>query len=157
MLSKLRSGLEPNKKCNWDCPCKLVFVLKSAAKEAGVPLSIIEGAEDVDQVMVKFFAFVKDAVLVSTDALGNQKNLLCRAARYAGMKSLPNELYDLLDLAGETDSKFDFKSRSELLEMLNIAEGADALGKAKANIAIYTALCKRNQHSRRGGMIGGNT
>ena len=115
-------------------------VRKSAAKEVGVPLSVIEGAEDVDQVMVKFFDFVGDAVLVSTGALGDQKKLLCRAARYAGMKSLPNELYDLLDLAGETDSKFDFKNRAELLEMLGIAEGADALGKAKANVELCNIL-----------------
>jgi hypothetical protein len=94
----------------------------------------------VDQVMVKFFAFVKDAVLVSTDALGNQKNLLCRAARYTGMKRLPNELYDLLDFAGEIDSKFDFKNRAELLEMLGIAEGTDALGKSNTNIVLYNAL-----------------
>ena len=67
-----------------------------------MPLSVIEGAEDVDQVMVKFFDFVGDAVLVSTGALGEQARLLCRAARYAGMKRLPNKLYDLLDLAAET-------------------------------------------------------
>lgn len=113
---------------------------QSAAKEAGVPLSVIEGAEDVDQVMVKFFAFVGDMVLVSTDALGDQAKLLCRATRYAGMKCLPNELYDLLDFAGETDSKFDFKSRAELLEMLSIVEGTDALGKTKANIELYNVL-----------------
>ena len=113
---------------------------QSAAKEAGVPLSVIEGAEDVDQVMVKFFDFVGGAVLVSTGALGEQKNLLCRAARYAGMKQLPNELYDLLDLAGETDSKFDFKNRAELLEMLGLAEGTDALGKSNTNIVLYNAL-----------------
>lgn len=113
---------------------------KSAAKEAGVPLSVIEGAEDVDQVMVKFFAFVGDAVLVSTDALGDQKNLLCRAARYTGMKRLPNELYDLLDMAGETDSKFGLANRADLLEVFNITEGTDALGKAKANVALHTAL-----------------
>lgn len=113
---------------------------QSAAKEVGVSLSVIEGAEDVDQVMAKFFDFIGDAVLVSTGALGEQKNLLCRAVRYAGIKSLPNELYDLLDLAGETDSKFDFKSRAELLEMLNIAEGTDALSKAKANVELFNAL-----------------
>lgn len=113
---------------------------KSAAKEAGVPLSVIEGAEDVDQVMVKFFAFVEDAVLVSTGALGEQAKLLCRAARYAGMKRLPNELYDLLDFAGEVDSKFGFMNRTELLQAFTFAEGTDSIGKAKANIALYEAL-----------------
>lgn len=113
---------------------------QSAAKEAGVPISVIESAEDVDQVMVKFFAFVEDAVLVSTGALGDQAKLLCRATRYAGMKCLPNELYDLLDFAGEIDSKFDFKNRAELLEMLSIVEGTDALGKTKANVELYNVL-----------------
>ena len=113
---------------------------QSAAKEAGVPLSVIEGAEDVDQVMVKFFDFVGDAVLMSTDALGNQKNLLCRATRYAGMKRLPNELYDLLDFAGEIDSKFGFMNRTELLKAFSFAEGTDSIGKAKANIVLYEAL-----------------
>lgn len=115
---------------------------KSAAKAAGVPLSVIEGAEDVDQVMVKFFDFVGDAVLVSTGALGDQAKLLCRATRYAGKKRLPNELYDLLDFAAETDSKFDLENnnRAYLLEAFGITEGADSLGKAKANTALCEAL-----------------
>lgn len=115
---------------------------KFAAKEAGVSLSVIEGAEDVDQVMVKFFEFVGDSVLASTGALGDQAKLLCRATRYAGRKNLPNELYDLLDLAAETDSKFDLENnnRACLLQFFNIAEGVDALGKAMANVALYKAL-----------------
>ena len=115
---------------------------KSAAKAAGVPLSVIEGAEDVDQVMVKFFDFVGDTVLISTGALGDQAKLLCRATRYAGRKCLPNELYDLLDFAAETDSKFDLENnnRTYLLESFGIVEGTDSLGKAKANIALYEAL-----------------
>lgn len=117
---------------------------KAAAKEAGVPLSIIEGAEDVDQVMLNFFAFVGDAVLVSTGALGNQAKLISRAARYSGMKAIPNEFYDLLDLAAETDSKFDLanNNREFLLQYFGIAEGTDSLGKASANIALYEDLKK---------------
>ena len=117
---------------------------KAAAKETGVPLSVIEGAEDVDQVMQKFFAFVGDAVLVSTEALGNQAKLISRAARYSGMKAIPNEFYDLLDLAADTDRKFDLanNNRAFLLQYFGIAEGADALGKATANIALYEALKK---------------
>ena len=114
----------------------------SAAKAAGVPLSIIEGAEDVDQVMAKFFDFVADAVLVSTGALGDQAKLLCRATRYAGRKCLPNELYDLLDFAAETDNKFDLENnnRAYLLEVFGIAEGTDSVGKAKANAVLCEAL-----------------
>ena len=123
-----------------------VLSRKSAAKEAGVPLYVIEGAEDVDQVMEKFFNFVGDAVLVSTGALGEQAKLLCRATRYAGMKQLPNALYDLLDLAAETDSRFDLENnhRGYVLAAFNISEGMDALGKAKANIALFQSLVHHN-------------
>lgn len=115
---------------------------KSAAKEAGVPISVVESAEDVDQVMAKFFDFVGESVLVSTDALGTQAKLLCRAARYAGMNQLPCELYDLLDLAAETDSRFDLanNNRAYLLRTFEIEEGKDAVEKAKANVALYEAL-----------------
>lgn len=115
---------------------------KSAAKEAGVPLSVIEGADDVDQVITSFFEFVGNAVLVSTDALGNQAKLLSRAARYAGMKRIENEFFDLLDLAADTDAKFDLKNnnREFILNELGIAEGTDALSKAEANISLCEAL-----------------
>lgn len=115
---------------------------KSAAKEAGASISVIESAEDVDQVMAKFFDFVGDRVLVSTDALGTQAKLLCRATRYAGMNQLPCELYDLLDLAAETDSRFDLanNNRTYLLNFFDISEGKDALEKAKANVALFEAL-----------------
>lgn len=117
---------------------------KSAAKAAGVPLSVIEGAEDVDQVMKKFFDFVGDSVLVSTGALGDQAKLLCRAARYSGIRKLPNELCDLLDFDADTDSKFAFENnnRACLLETFKLEEGADALGKAKVNVKICEALKK---------------
>lgn len=117
---------------------------KSAAKAAGVPLSVIEGAEDIDQVMVKFFDFVKNDVLVSTDALGNQAKLIARAARYAGMKRIPNKFFDLLDMAAEADSKFDFENsnREFILRHFLIPEGTDALGKAKANAILCETLKK---------------
>lgn len=58
------------------------------------------------------------------------------------MKSLPCELYDLLDFAAETDSKFDLanNNRAYLLSAFEIIEGNDALAKAKANVALYEAL-----------------
>ena len=115
---------------------------KSAAKESGFPLSVIEGAEDVDLVMARFFEFVGNSVLVSTEALGNQKKLLCRAVRYSGMKQLPNPLYDLLDLAADVDSTFDFENnnRAYLLDYFAIPEGTDAVSKAKANVEILMRL-----------------
>lgn len=85
---------------------------KSAAKEVGVSVEIIESAEDIDLVMPKFFTFVGDDVLVSTGALGNQAKLMSRAARYAGMKEIKNEFYDLLDLAADTSEEFDLANNT---------------------------------------------
>lgn len=115
---------------------------KQAAKEAGVPLEVIESAEDVDIVMPKFFAFVGDDVLVSTGALGNQAKLISRAARYAGIKEIKNEFYDLLDLAADTSSEFDFanNTREYLLSHFSIDEGKSSLEKAQINRQLYDAL-----------------
>ena len=115
---------------------------KDAAKKAGVELSVIESAEDVDLVIPKFFAFVGDDVLISTGALGNQAKLISRAARYAGMREIKNEFYDLLDLATDTDAEFDLanNTREYLLAHFSIAEGKSALEKAQINKQLYDAL-----------------
>lgn len=115
---------------------------KSAAKELGVQLEVIESAEDVDIVMKKFFDFVGDAVLVSTGALGNQAKLISRAARYAGMKEIPNEFYDLLDLAADTSPDFDLSNntREYLLSHFALVEGKNALEKAWINKRLYDVL-----------------
>ena len=115
---------------------------KDAAKKAGVDLSVMESAEDVDLIMPKFFAFTGDDVLVSTGALGNQAKLISRAARYAGMHEIKNELYDLLDLAADTSAEFDLanNTREYLLSHFSIDEGKSALEKARINKRIYDAL-----------------
>ena len=115
---------------------------KDAAKKAGVELSVIESAEDVDQVMPKFFAFAEDDTLVSTGALGNQAKLISRAARYAGMKEIKNEFYDILDLAADTSDEFDLanNTREYLLSHFSIEEGKTALEKAKINKRLYDEL-----------------
>ena len=115
---------------------------KDAAKKAGVELSVIESAEDVDLVIPRFFAFVGNDVLISTGALGNQAKLISRAARYAGMREIKNEFYDLLDLAADTDSEFDLanNTREYLLAHFSIAEGKSALEKAQINKQLYDAL-----------------
>ena len=115
---------------------------KDAAKKAGVELSVIESAEDVDQVMPKFFAFVEDDILVSTGALGNQAKLISRAARYAGMKEIKNEFYDILDLAADTSLEFDLanNTREYLLNHFSVEEGKTALEKAKINKRLYDEL-----------------
>ena len=113
-----------------------------AAKQAGVELSVIESSEDVDQVMPRFFAFVGNDVLVSTDALGNQAKLISRAARYTGMKEIKNEFYDLLDLAADISENFDLanNTREYLLKYFSIKEGKTALEKAHINKQLYDAL-----------------
>ena len=115
---------------------------KDAAKKAGVELSVIESAEDVDLVIPKFFAFVGDDVLITTGALGNQAKLISRAARYAGMREIKNEFYDLLDLAADTSSEFDLanNTREYLLTHFSIAEGKSALEKAQINKQLFDAL-----------------
>lgn len=115
---------------------------KDAAKKAGVALSVIESAEDVDLVLQKFFTFVGDDVLVSTGALGNQAKLISRAARYAGMKEIKNEFYDILDLAADTSSDFDLanNTREYLLSHFSIEEGTTALEKAKINKRLHDEL-----------------
>jgi len=115
---------------------------KDAAKKAGVELSVIESAEDVDLVMQKFFAFVEGDVLVSTGALGNQAKLISRAARYAGMKKISNEFYDLLDLAADISTEFDLanNTREYLLNCFSLEEGKTALDKAKINKQLFDLL-----------------
>lgn len=115
---------------------------KDAAKKASVDLSVIEGAEDVDLIMPKFFAFVGNDVLVSTEALGNQAKLISRAARYAGMREIKNEFCDLLDLAADTSTEFDLanNTREHLLTYFSLNDGKTALEKAKINKQLYDAL-----------------
>ena len=117
---------------------------KDAARKADVDLSVIESAEDVDQVIPKFFAFVGDDVLVSTGALGNQAKLISRAARYSGMSAIKNAFYDLLDLAADVSAEFDLvnNTREYLLTHFSITEGNTALEKAQINKQLYDALKK---------------
>lgn len=123
----------------WDVT---VSARKAAAKEASVPVEVIETADDVDIVMLKFFDFVGNDVLVSTGALGNQAKLISRAARYSGMKEIKNEFFDLLDLAADTSSDFDLanNTREYLLSAFSIPEGKNAIEKALVNKQLYDAL-----------------
>ena len=92
--------------------------------------------------MQKFFAFVSNDVLVSTGALGNQAKIISRAARYAGMKEIKNEFYDILDLAADVSADFDLENntREYLLNRFSIEEGQTALEKAKINKKLYDEL-----------------
>lgn len=142
---KVRNGTVLDKFQKYIRPKKAsVAAKKSAAKEVGIDIEVLNSAEDVDQVMDKFFSFVENDILVSTDALGNQAKLISRAARYAGMKSIPNLFFDLLDYAADVSSDFDMQNnnREYLLTHFKISEGKDALEKAKNNIEIYNHLMK---------------
>ena len=115
-----------------------------AAKEVGVSLEVIESAENVKTVFLKFLEFVGDNVLVSTGALGNQGKLISRAARYSGLRKIENEFLDLLDVATDISVEFDFSNntRKYLLTYFSLEEGKTALEKARLNEKIYSELRK---------------
>ena len=115
---------------------------KKAAEEVGEALETIESADDVDLVMPRFFSFVGNDVLVSTEAFGKQAKLISRAARYAGMKEIKNEFMDILDLAADISSEFDFENNTRkcLLTAFTVTEGRSASEKAAVNQKLYEAL-----------------
>lgn len=120
---------------------------QNAAKALGIPLEEIENAPRVAQVMPEFFAFVGKDILVSTEALTTQARLLSRAARYAGMREIGNELFDLLDFAADLPEKLDMEcgSRAKLLDFFAIPEGKTALEKAQNNRLLFDALRNRKK------------
>lgn len=122
----------------WDC----ATIRENTAAAENIPLDDLESADNVNQVMPKFFDFVNDDILVSTDALGSQEKLLTRAARYAGMKEIKNEFFELLDFAADTIHELEFKNstREYLLTYFDMEEGLDSLGKAKVNALLYQKL-----------------
>lgn len=134
IINEFQSFIRPQK--------STVAAKKSAAKEVSIDVEILDSAKDVDQIMTEFFSFVENNVLVSTDALGNQAKLISRAARYAGMRSIPNLFFDLLDYAADISSEFDMKNnnREYLLSHFKIKEGKSSLEKAKVNIELYNYL-----------------
>ena len=112
---------------------------KYILNQIGEETDIFLDAEDIDQVMTRFFAFVGEDVLVSTGALGSQGSLISRAARYNGMKRINNLFLDLLDYAAEVDNEFDMQNnnREFLLNYFGINEGNDSLEKAKKNVELF--------------------
>lgn len=117
---------------------------KAAAKKAGIDISVLDMAQDVDQVMNCFFDFVENDVLISTGALGSQAKLISRAARYSGRKEITNKFFDLLDYAADISVEFDMQNntREYLLHYFKLSEGKDALEKAKRNVDIYNCLIR---------------
>lgn len=117
---------------------------KIVSKRVGVTEEYLDSCDDVDIVMKKFFAFVENDVLISTDALGEQAKLIKRLARYSGMNEIKNEFLDLIDIADDRihSLRIGCSNRDTLLESFHIKEGRDALEKAKNNIKIYFELDK---------------
>lgn len=139
---KVENGKIINQFQQYIRPWDSIAARQAAAREAGVAVEVLEGAEDVDLVMKRFFEFVGACPLLSTDALGEQAKLLSRAARYTGMDAIPNPMLDLLDLAEDTLRDYDpaENAREGLLRDFKIADGKDALGKAIANHELYQRL-----------------
>ena len=78
---------------------------------------------------------------------GNAGKASFRAARYAGMREIGNELFDLLDFAADLPEKPNMEcgSRAKLLDFFAIPEGKTALEKARNNRLLFDALrnCKK--------------
>lgn len=117
---------------------------KKAAKEIGITVEELNKQENVDIVMKEFFDFVGDDVLISTDAMGRQRDYISRAARYSGFTTIKNELIDILYYAEDVNDRYEGKnnSREYILEDLKIREGKNSLTKAEANHKIYQKLKK---------------
>ena len=125
----------------WDSPktCR-----KSAAKKLGISLEELESGEDVDIAMKSFFDFVANDILVSIGALSDQGKLLVRAARYAGLKEIKNEICDLLDVAADISEEYaDNNDREYILNDLSIEEGKTPLARAEVSKSVYDKLISR--------------
>lgn len=118
--------------------------VKRAAKLLEIEESDLKSeGNDVDEVIKVFFDFVGNDILVSTGILsGAERQSLSRAARYAGMKKIDNELMDILDFAADLDEEFDMEnnSREYLLKYFGIEDGKDALAKTRATKLLLEKL-----------------
>lgn len=117
---------------------------KAAAKEAGITEEELNKQRTVDVVMKEFFEFVGEDILVSTDAMGKQRDYLSRAARYAQMSTIKNNLLDILYYAEDISEKYEGKNntRNHIMEDLKVKEGKNSLERAVANHQLYQKLKK---------------
>lgn len=115
---------------------------KSAAKEAGITEEELSKQRTVDVVMKEFFEFVGEDILVSTDAMGKQRDYLSRAARYAQMSTIKNNLLDILYYAEDISENYEGKNntRTYIIKDLKVKEGKNSLEKAIANHQLYQKL-----------------
>ncbi|MCI9413233.1 MAG: hypothetical protein HFJ31_01790 [Clostridia bacterium] len=96
--------------------------------------------------MKKFMKFIREDLLVSTNALGSQGKIFIRALRYSGINEIKNKFWDILDYAADTDTKFDLENnnREYLLEHFKLKEGKDALEKARVSLKLIEKLKEMN-------------
>lgn len=139
---KVRNGTVVDTFQSFLRPWDGVKAREAAAKQAAVDISVINGAEDVDLVMKKFFTFVAQDTLISTDAMGNQAKCISRLARYSGMNEVQNLFLDLLDYAADVSSEFDLKNntREYLIKRFGLGPATEALDQANQNVVIYERL-----------------
>lgn len=141
---KVSNGTIVDKFYDVVCPWEDLKIRKDASNELGISLEELDKADDVEKAMNKFFEFAGNQLLVSTEGLGLQKNILTRAMRYAFYKELNNPIGDILDYAANKDSKFDFENntRNYLMKYFNLQDGTNSLDKAIINYKIIEELRK---------------
>lgn len=125
-------------------PWEDLKVKQEAANSLKISMKELNNANEVDIVMKKFMDFIGDSLVVSTEGLSLQKEILTRAMRYAFYKKLDNPIGDILDYAASKSSIFDFENntRDYLLNYYNILDGENSLDKAIANYKIIEELRK---------------
>lgn len=125
-------------------PWEDLRVQQEAANNLKISIEELNSANEVDIAMRKFMDFISDSLIVSTDGLGLQKEILTRAMRYAFYKKLDNPVGDILDYAANKNSIFDFENntRDYLINYFNIPDGENSLDKAIANYKIIEELRK---------------
>jgi len=76
--------------------------------------------------------------------MGNQRDYLSRAARYAQMTKINNKLIDLLYYEEDVSEKYEGKNntRMYIMKELKLKEGKNSLEKAVANHQLYQKLKK---------------
>lgn len=120
---------------------------RDVARKLEISEDDVEKLEGVYDVIKDFFDFVGKDILLSTDALGKQKDLLSRAARYADMTRISSQFLDLLDYAADVNSNYDMKNynREFLISHFSLEDDGDAMVKAENNVKVYNALKKEAQ------------
>lgn len=138
IVDKFQSFVKP-----WDGK----IAREKAAKLSSMSIEKFSDDIKVEKVIAQFMKFIKEDLLVSTNALGNQGKILVRALRYSGISEIKNKFWDILDYAADTDTKFDLENnnREYLLEHFKLKEGKDALEKTRVSLKLIEKLKEMNR------------